>query len=108
MCARYLLNNNFERYAKLYSQDINNNIENKVFYNNEYKPAVMPSQNKQSIKKEYIYIAIALSTEFNKSLNSINNNANSIKTEFTNFSKNTQNEITDVANTIKKNIIKNT
>ena len=43
----------------LYFSDINNNVENKVFYNNEYKPAVMPSQNKQSIKKEYIYIAIA-------------------------------------------------
>ena len=42
----------------LYFSDINNNIENKVFYN-EYKLAVMPSQNKQSIKKEYIYIAIA-------------------------------------------------
>ena len=44
----------------LYFQDINNNInnnvENKLFNNNEYKPAVMPSQNKQSIKKEYIYI----------------------------------------------------
>ena len=43
----------------LYFSDINNNVENKVFYNNEYKPAVMPSQTKQSIKKEYIYIAIA-------------------------------------------------
>ena len=43
----------------LYFQDINNNIEKKVFYNNDYKPAVMPSQTKQSIKKEYIYIAIA-------------------------------------------------
>ena len=43
----------------LYFSDINNNVENKLFNNNEYKPAVMPSQNKQSIKKEYIYIAIA-------------------------------------------------
>ena len=35
----------------LYFSDINNNVENKVFYNNEYKPTVMPSQTKQSIKK---------------------------------------------------------
>ena len=52
-----------ENNRNLYFSDINNNIENKVFYNNEYKPAVMPavmpSQTKQSIKKEYIYIAIA-------------------------------------------------
>ena len=38
----------------LYFSNINNNIGN-----NEYKPAVMPSQTKQPIKKEYIYIAIA-------------------------------------------------
>ena len=44
----------------LYFSDINNKIENKVFYNdNNYKPAVMPSQTEQPIKKEYIYIAIA-------------------------------------------------
>ena len=32
-----------ENNRNLYFQDINNNIENKVFYNNEYKLAVMPS-----------------------------------------------------------------
>ena len=41
-----------ENNRNLYFQDINNNIENKVFYNNDYKTAVMSSQTKQSIKKE--------------------------------------------------------
>ena len=44
----------------LYFSDINNNIENKVFYNNEYKTTVMPSIIPQTkIKKEYIYIGVA-------------------------------------------------
>ena len=44
----------------LYFSDINNNIENKVFYNNEYKSTVMPAVIPQTkIKKEYIYIGVA-------------------------------------------------
>ena len=52
------MENNRNLYFQDINNNINNNIENKVFYN-DYKPAVMPSQSKQSIKKEYIYIAIA-------------------------------------------------
>ena len=52
------MENNRNLYFQDINNNINNNIENKVFYN-EYKTAVMPSQTKQSIKKEYIYIAIA-------------------------------------------------
>ena len=53
------MENNRNLYFQDINNNINNNVENELFYNNEYKPAVMPSQTKQSIKKEYIYIAIA-------------------------------------------------
>ena len=46
----------------------------------------------------------ALSTEFTKALNSVNNNANLIKTEFANVAKNTQNEITNFTDVLKQDV----
>ena len=54
-----------DNFRNFYFSDINiniisNNVENKLYYSNEYKPAVMPSQPElepQKIKKEYTYVA---------------------------------------------------